>query len=105
VLRPLIAAGCVRRLVASDRKPRDAPLKTVGIASGLADDVDHFIEQHPEFGIKFRNEFANQAVQHFLHVLRNRVYMRLVVDAAAQGKHGHLDALLKASKDPDESGE
>lgn len=57
-----------------------APVKdliNVGLPHGLVADMDEFLSEHPEYGIKHRNDFANRAVGDMLRALRHDVHERL----------------------------
>ena len=85
----------------SDEKEPRQPLKNVGISPGLADEVDRFIAKHPEFGITFRNEFANRAVDHFLRHLRHELYVKMTVEGGkTDGADGPLEELRRSGFKP-----
>lgn len=84
------------------KKPAE-PQANFGVPMGLAAEIERFIEQHPEFGIKFRGEFFHFAGAHYLDVLKSRVIKSLIVDAAKEGRHEHVEKLLKAVQALDKS--
>jgi hypothetical protein len=90
-------------MAAGGRKAADKPESpaNLGLPRGLAREVDQFIRDYPQFGFKHRNDFGNRAVQHYLDFMRGKVYQQLILEAAKDGKQGHLDALLKADKQAD----
>ena len=69
--------------MAGKPKPRSAreSTGTVALPRSVLLEVDRFITENPEFGIKDRNDFARRAFALQMKELRNEVYQRLLLEA------------------------
>lgn len=80
---------------------RDDDDAGVKIRRGLAEEVDRLVKEHPEFGLKHRNDFANQAVAKMLRELKHQIYVDLVMQAHKEGKPSPTKELKKLGLDLD----
>jgi hypothetical protein len=101
-----MAAGGKAGRKRSDADPDDGEAmdpfsKNAGLRPGLADEIARFIQDYPQFGIKFRSEFANRACEHYLGVLRRKLYLQMELEAKRDGRPGPLQATKDLAEDDD----
>lgn len=70
----------------------------IGVPRPLAEDMDRFLAEHPEFGIMGRNELTRRAISDLLHNLREEVQNRLAMEAYREGKPGPFFELKRMRK-------
>src|SRR5687768_7496807 len=71
----------------------------VGVPPALVRELDRFLQEYVQFGIRNRNDFVARAVAAHLATLRREAYEQAVMDAYKAGKPGPV-AELQKSKAP-----